>query len=274
MISVTTVPVKTYLTKSKIPGFDYAINPYIGCPNRCIYCYAEYMRKFTGHSEPWGQFLDVKVCHAPLKPAQLFHMHILLSSVTDAYNPFEKKYELTRCILQQLVYCQAYVHILTKSSLVLRDMDLLKQLPQSEVCFSFSSSQDTVRQQLEPQTSGVDEKINALQTLHENNIQTAVMIAPIFPQITDWKTIIAKTRAYTNNFRFDSLNMRPYFFRRVMDFIEVNYPHLVGLYTDIYLNNDKTYWQNLAQEIKTFCATQQLNASVFLNDATEKQPVY
>ena len=51
MITIATAPVKTYLSKSKIPGFDYIINPYIGCPHKCVYCYAEYMRKFTGHPE-------------------------------------------------------------------------------------------------------------------------------------------------------------------------------------------------------------------------------
>ena len=104
MIRLDTTPVKTLLSKSKIAGFDYVINPYVGCPHKCIYCYAEYMRKFSGHSEEWGEFLDVKQCETPLKPAKLFRTNVMLSSVTDPYNAYEKEYGLTRKLLKQLVY--------------------------------------------------------------------------------------------------------------------------------------------------------------------------
>ena len=54
------IDVKSYITKSKLPGSDYVINPYIGCPHACKYCYASFMRRFTGHKESWGEFLDIK----------------------------------------------------------------------------------------------------------------------------------------------------------------------------------------------------------------------
>jgi DNA repair photolyase len=72
MITIGTTSVKTLLAKSKISGFDYVVNPYVGCPHKCVYCYAEFMRKFTGHSEAWGDFLDVKECFSHTHPAKLF----------------------------------------------------------------------------------------------------------------------------------------------------------------------------------------------------------
>ena len=263
MIRLTTTPVKTFVAKSKIPGIDFVINPYVGCPHRCIYCYAEYMRKFSGHSEPWGEFLDVKICNTPLRPAQLFHQTVILSSVTDPYNPFEKKYELTRQLLTQLIDCQAYVSILTKSALVTRDIDLLKRLPRCEVALSFSTVDEKIRQQLEPGTSPIDEKITALKTLYQAGIKTVVMAAPLLPGISEWKQIIQATSPYATHFRFDSLNMRTTFQSKLMDFIDVHYPHLLTLYHDIYMQNNETYWETLQSEIKNYAHLKQLSVEIF-----------
>ena len=266
MIRLDTTPVKTLLSKSKIAGFDYAINPYVGCPHKCIYCYAEYMRKFSGHSEECGEFLDVKQCDVPLKPGKLFRTRVMLSSVTDAYNPYEKEYGLTRNIIKQLVYCQAKVYILTKSALVVRDIDLFKQLYQCEVALSFSSADEHFRQAAEPGASSVADKINALKTLHEAGISTAVMVAPLFPGITDWKQIITLTKPYVNRYGFDSLNMRPAFQRKVMDFVEGHYPKALPLMGDIYIKQDTSYWTKLAKEITDYCHEQNVRADIFFGN--------
>ncbi len=265
MITIATAPVKTYLSKSKIPGVDYVINPYIGCPHKCVYCYAEYMRKFTGHPEEWGDFLDVKICDTPLKPAKLFRMRVMLSSVTDPYNPYEKQYELTRRMLKQLAFSQAYACILTKSALVLRDLDLLKQMPGSEVALSFSSADERFQELAEPGASSVEKKINALKTLHENGIKTAVMAAPLLPGISDWKAIIEATRPYTDRYGFDSLNMRPAYQKKVMSFVAEHYPHLLSLYADIYLKEENSYWVKLEQEILQYCRTANIPAEVYFS---------
>ena len=262
-MKLTTVPVKTYLTKSKIPGAGYVINPYVGCPHKCLYCYAEFMRKFSAHTEPWGEFLDIKLCDTPLHPSQLFRQHVMLSSATDAYNPFEKKYELPRRILQQLVTCQAYVSVLTKSALVTRDIDLFQQLPGCEIAFSFSTVDETVRQQVEPCASSIPERLNALKTMHEAGLSTAIMAAPLLPGISDFKAIIQAAKPYTRTFRFDTLNMRSTFQRKLMDFIDVHYPHLLPLYNQIYLQGNRTYWNELEQEILAYCAHEGVQAEIF-----------
>ena len=268
MLRVTTVPVKTYLAKSKIPGTNYVINPYVGCPHKCLYCYAQFMRKFSAHREPWGDFLDVKLCNTPLHPSQLFHQEVLLSSVTDPYNPLEKTYQITRNVLQQLIRCQAYVSVLTKSALVTRDIDLLKQLPACEVAFSFSTADEKLRQLLEPGTSTVAEKIAALKTLHQSGLPTAVMAAPLLPGISDWKEIVKQTAPYVKQFRFDSLNMNALFQHKLMDFVEVHYPHLLSLYNQIYLQGKRTYWEELQQEIQNYGRENNLSVEIFFGKAS------
>lgn len=263
MITIGEVPARTYVSKSKIPGTDYVINPYVGCPHKCVYCYAEYMRKFSGHAEAWGDFLDVKRCPVPLKPAMLFRASVMLCSVTDPYNPYEQKYEVTRQALKQLLYCQANVRILTKSALVVRDIELFKRFTHFEAAVSFSSADESFRQLAEPGASPVEDKIIALKTLHESGLKTAVMMAPVFPGITDWKKIIALTRPYTDRYGFDSLNLRPAYHKRVMGFIAEHYPQHTPLYEEIYEAENPAYWQGLRAEIETYCRENNIPASIY-----------
>ena len=85
------------------------------------------MKRFTGHKEDWGSFIDIKQCDKKINVNKLKNKRVFLSSVTDCYNQFEEKYELTRNILKQLVDIDCELSISTKSKLILRDLDLLKQ---------------------------------------------------------------------------------------------------------------------------------------------------
>lgn len=120
------IQVNDYLTKSNLPASDYVINPYAGCPHGCKYCYASFMKRFTGHKEDWGTFVDIKQCNKKINAKKIENKRVFLSSVTDCYNQFEGKYQLTRNILKQLVNIDCELSISTKSKLILRDIDLLK----------------------------------------------------------------------------------------------------------------------------------------------------
>lgn len=120
------ITVKDYLTKSNLPASDYVINPYVGCPHACKYCYASFMKRFTGHDEKRGTFIDIKECDKPINLKRLQGKSVFISSVTDCYNPFEEKYGITRKILEQLVNTDCEVTISTKSNLIVRDLELLK----------------------------------------------------------------------------------------------------------------------------------------------------
>jgi len=263
MLKVTTVPVKNYLSPSKIRGVDFVINPYVGCPHKCLYCYAEYMRKFSAHSEPWGNFLDVKLCQTPLRPSQIFRRNILLSSVTDPYNIFEKKYEITRSLLRQLIAAEAHICVITKSSLVVRDIDLLSQARSCEVHLSFSTADENLRRLLEPYASSVADKVDALRQLHQAGISTTIMAAPLLPAISDWRQIVETTRPFTDFYRFDGLNLRTPAQKRVLDFIDTHYPQFLSLYGKIYVQEDASYYKELAGEIRAYCQAQAIKAEIF-----------
>lgn len=133
---------KDYLSKSNLPDSDYVINPYIGCSHACKYCYTSFMKRFTGHDEKWGTFIDIKECAKPIHIKKLTGKSIFISSVTDCYNPLEEKYMITQKISEQLVDADCQITISTKSSLILRDLKLLKKLPHLKISFSINTLDD------------------------------------------------------------------------------------------------------------------------------------
>lgn len=173
---------KSVLSKSQI--YDYAINPYVGCSHSCRYCYAAFMRRFTGHKEKWGEFVDVKINAPELLAKEIKRKQpgrVWVSGVCDPYQAVEKRYELTKKCLEILVENQWPVTIQTKSSLILRDIEILEKSKDIEVGFSITTADDKIRKLFEPGASPIKERIHALDVLHSKGIQTFAMIAPILP---------------------------------------------------------------------------------------------
>lgn len=183
---------KTILSNSQV--YPYVINPYTGCQHNCSYCYARFMKRFSGHSEPWGQFVDVKV-NAPellrIEITKKKRNRVWVSGVCDPYQPLEAKYQLTRQCLAILALNDWPVTIQTRSPLVLRDMDILKQGKEFEVGFSITTSDEAIRQLFEPNAPSIKERVDALDELHRAGLKTFVMIAPILPGAEDLAPILA-----------------------------------------------------------------------------------
>jgi DNA repair photolyase len=272
MITVNEIDVKGILTKTKIPAADYVINPYVGCPHKCIYCYAEYMKRFTNHHESWGDFIDVKQYNKKINIKRLKDMTVNFSSVTDAYNPFEKKFNKTRELLKQFIGSEVKIEILTKSDLVIRDIDIFKKIPHIRIGISMNTLDDAVRKITEPRASSIEKRLNALKTLHEQKIKTWVFISPMFPGITDFKAIIQKCKPYTDAFYFENLNLRGAYRARVMKYIADHHAGLLPLYKEIYQHGDIGYWQEMEQEIHKFCRKNKLNyGSYFYHEKIKKR---
>lgn len=254
----------SYITASKLPDANYVINPYIGCPHKCIYCYAEFMKRFTNHSEDWGEFLDVKICDKPLNFSRISASEtILIGSVTDAYNPFEKKYEITRKILTELIYSKSKIEILTKSDLVLRDIDIIRKIRNIKIGISLNTLNDDFRKQTEPRASSIEQRINALRQIKELGIEAYLFMSPLFPILSDYKAIIEETKEYFNYVCFENLNLRGAYLPRVLNFIKTNYPELLPLYNDIYKYKNMSYWEKLKEEISNYCESNNLNYKMY-----------
>jgi DNA repair photolyase len=173
---------KSILSVSKI--YKYVINPYIGCQHGCSYCYARYMKKFTHHIEPWGDFVDVKLNAIELLQKEILRKkkdQVWISGVCDPYQPLEAKYKLTRGCLEILTDNNWSFVIQTRSSLVLRDIDILKKAKNCSAGFSIPTADDKIRSIFEPDAPSISERVKALDELHCSGIRTYAMIAPILP---------------------------------------------------------------------------------------------
>ena len=246
------IQVKDYLTKSNLPASDYVINPYVGCLHGCKYCYASFMKRFTGHKEEWGTFIDIKICDNRINTKKLENKTVFLSSVTDCYNKFEEKYEITRTILKQLVNVNCKLDISTKSKLILRDLDLLKQMKNLTVSMSINALDENFKNDMD-NASSIKERLNTLRELHDNGIYTVLFMSPIFPYITNFKEIIEISKEYIDEYWFENLNLRGDYKTKILSYIQEKYPELMNEYNDIYIKGNKQYWEMLSKEIKDYC---------------------
>lgn len=183
MLKVKEIQAKSVLNKSKI--FDYCVNPYTGCQINCRYCYARlFMRRYSGHSEAWGEFVDAKINAPSVLKKQLEKARkgrVWISSVCDCYQPLEAKYRLTRRCLEELARKRFPVSIQTKSRLVLRDLDLIREVEEIEVGFTITTDDDRVAKLFEPGASSVNDRLDSLEKLHKKGVRTFAFVGPILP---------------------------------------------------------------------------------------------
>jgi DNA repair photolyase len=233
---------RSILTKSGIPTVDYAVNPYVGCEHGCVYCYAVFMKRFTGHKEEWGEFVDVRINAPQVLARQLKRMRpgsVTLGTVTDAYQPVERQYELTRDCLQALQpYHDFPTTVLTKSTLVLRDLDILRKMPGVEVAFTITTLDETVRDLLEPRASPIHERLEALSALHEAGIRTWVFFGPALPVLSDSAEAVDRlfavcAEAGVARILVDTINLKGSSWKRLSLTLQEHYPQLVDDYRRI-----------------------------------------
>lgn len=246
------IQVNSIINKSNLPIAGYSINPYIGCTHACKYCYATFMKRFTNHPEPWGSFIDVKNWE-PITNIQKYQgKTMLVGTVTDGYNEQEKRYKRTRAFLEQMQGSGINLIITTKSDLVLRDLDLIKQYDNPLVAWSINTLDENFRSDMDNAVS-IERRIEAMKKFHEAGIRTTCFISPIFPEITEVFGIIGKIHHYCDYIWLENLNLRGSFKSTIMDYIDDKYPKLVSLYNQIYNYHDLSYWKELDQKVREYC---------------------
>jgi DNA repair photolyase len=218
---------RAILSKSKI--YEYTINAYAGCGHGCSYCYARFMKKFSGHQEPWGEYVDVKINAPDLLRREIAKKkpgNVWISGVCDPYQPVERKYELTKKCLEILIEQDWPVTIQTRSPLVVRDLDLIKKSAKVQVGLTITTGDDKIRQIFEPSAPPIPERVKALEKLHSAGIKTFVMIAPLLPKAEELVNILP---GKTDSVMVDRLNYH------YADWVYKRY-HLVDFKSDEYFS--------------------------------------
>jgi DNA repair photolyase len=215
------------------------------------------MKRFTGHREEWGQFVDVRANAADVLARQLKRArpgNVSLSTVTDAYQPLERQYGLARACLQALAgHPEFPTTILTKSALVLRDLDALREMKGVEVAFTITTLDDAVRRVLEPCASPIPQRIAALGRLHEAGIPTWVFFGPALPVFSDSEGAVdaffaAMAEVGVGHVLVDTLNLKGNLWGRLERVLGRNYPEVVDEYRLIW-HDRQGYARRLAERV-------------------------
>ena len=246
-ILIRDIETKNIMTKSSLPVGGYSVNPYVGCTHGCKYCYASFMKRFTGHTESWGTFLDIKHWPAIKNPRKYKGQRVVIGSVTDGYLPQEKEIRNTRRILEQLKNSGAEILICTKSDLVLRDIDLLKEMGKVTVSWSINTLDEKFQADMD-QAVSISRRLEAMKQVYEAGIRTVCFISPVFPGITDFEKIFERVKDQCDLVWLENLNLRGGFKQEILDYIQKCYPHLVTLYDEIYRKGDRSYFRALENQ--------------------------
>jgi DNA repair photolyase len=269
--------------------FKWSINPYRGCAHACVYCYARVTHWYLDQDgvNDWASRIYVKV-NAPevlrreLERSTWHREQVHLGTATDPYQPAEGTYRLTRRILEALRDHDTPAAIVTKSTMVVRDQDVLRQLAQGPgvaVLFSITTVDPGIAQEVEPDVPSPQKRLAALRTLAEAGIPVGVMLAPVLPGITDDEDLLAAvveaakahgaSALYTSALYLGDVTRQAYF-----DYLEHKRPELVAAYARLYRSTyaPRAYQQRLKEVVAAIKARVRFSASVSVGEHCAAAP--
>lgn len=244
-VNIKEIKCKSALNICGFEANSFCINPYRGCQHNCQYCYARFVKRFTGIKEAWGSFVHVKinieeVLRKQLKSDKYKGKIIFIGTVTDPYQPAEKKYKLTRYILATLLNYQNPVEILTKSDLVLRDLDLIKRFKEICVNFTVNTLDEKWKKLVEPNSSSVEERLEAARKLNSEGIKITFMLGPYWPFFTEPEALFKEfKKAGASHVFSESFNTIGGNWVGVDRVLRKNYPELYREMSEIILDKEK-----------------------------------
>ncbi len=256
---VNEVDCKTILSKSGLYDIDFSINPYKGCQHNCSYCYARSMVERWGEKRQWGHYVDVKMNAPKVLQKQLRRItsgSVLISSVTDPYQPIEQHFRLTRRLLSILSGTRFHIVVLTKSALVSRDIDIFQENPHWEIGMTLTTASDALRAIIEPQASPIKERLNSLRMLADAGVKTYAFLGPMLPFIfedTLTELMDSLSEAAVSYVMVDRLNTRGDSIKRLIPILETMLPDR----TDEFLKScrkDSSYFLRLKARVGNECA--------------------
>jgi DNA repair photolyase len=232
----------------------YSFNCYVGCEHGCVYCYARYMQRFHPHREPWGEFVDVKVDAPEVLARQLRRLcpgSVFTSSACDGWQPLERHYRLTRCCCRLLLQAGFRLEILTKSALILRDLDVFES---GEVLLgvTITTPDESQARLWEPNAGTVAARLGILREAKSAGLETAVMLGPLLPGISDTPEALRElfsmaAAAEVDQVWTDALNPRPLVWPSMQAFLRRHRSDLLPLYRRVLF--DRAHRERYLQEL-------------------------
>jgi len=236
----------------------YSLNPYFGCEHGCLYCYSGSVFRNEEIARKWGTFVKAKSNIAEVLARELRDKRrgtIGLSTVTDPYQPVESKLQLTRSCLEVLAKHDFKVSIQTKSSLVLRDSDLISG-PRFDVGVTITTMDPELARKLEPRASSPHERQQILENYSDRRVETWIFLGPIIPHVNDQpenlERIISVAKATNSRLLFDKLNLRPWVLEKLIPFLTKEAPQALDNMPSL-VGEESEYWKMISAKTQAMC---------------------
>jgi DNA repair photolyase len=258
---------------------DYVINPYRGCQFGCRYCYAQWNKFARKQNCEWGSFVHIKTNAPQVLAGELkagVSGTVMLGSTTEVYQPAERKYRITRQILEQLADTSLSVIILTRSDLICRDIDILRKLKRVLICFTINSLDEGVVRSFEKCASPVANRLDAVRLLRSAGLDVYLHAGPYLPVLTEPEKILDKVEGLVDRVDFENLNLKMLSWERLKHILVSDFPHLVSQYEEIYLNKDgfQAYWDNVRERLTSLSAQYPVAVNIYFHPYDSFFPVY
>ncbi len=249
---------KSALSISRLPGLDYSLNPYVGCEHGCLYCYSRSMLKDEALALKWGSFVWAKKNLVERLRHDLRHKKrgvVGVGTITDPYQPLEAKLRLTYNCIELLAAYRFPTSIQTKSTLILRDLELIKP-EKFDVGVTITTVNVDLAKKLEPKASTPDARVQIVEEMANRNIETWVFLGPIIPFINDdeenFKSIVRVAWKNKSKILYDKLNLKKWVLESLKPFLEKEKPELVERLPEI-LSPKSGYWLKISKTIQKLC---------------------
>ncbi len=243
---------KTALSPSSLPGLSYSLNPYRGCQHHCAYCYAPNVLRMN--QDQWDAAIEVKTNIPVILAKELKTKKpgvVGISTVTDPYQPLEQNYLLTRYCLEQLLKVDFPIHIQTKSALVTQDLDLISRFSESQVMMSIATLHDEQRKLLEPRSSSIQERLQALRTYADAGVKTSVFFGPVYPttSLEEIPSILDTfIESGATEIWIDMLRLKPGIWENIQKALKQEKKVFLVFSKNVFEN--KKYYLNIREEIR------------------------
>jgi DNA repair photolyase len=258
MTEYSFIKCKTALSTSKLPGLKYTLNPYVGCEHGCLYCYSPAVLRDAKMLERWGKVVRAKENIIEVLREEVERKKkgtVGVSTVSDPYQPLEKRLELTlRCM--GLLSAKGFdVSIHTKSDLVLRDSFLINP-PGFDVGVTITTMDKNIARRLEPMASPPDARASVLDHFSSKRIETWIFLGPIIPEINDSEESITEVvkvaKSNNSHIIYDKLNLRAGVLDRLEPLLEFEKPGLTGRISEL-TGPKSTWWKKVRSKVEKAC---------------------
>lgn len=255
------VQVKSPLVKSGLGSGGFSANPYVGCPHACMYCYVPCMSRgpADSHRGPWGTYLIVKQWEPIPGPVARNYVaqRITIGTATDPYMPLEPHFQRTHALLEELVESCARVTVITKSDLVLRDIELLCAFDEIMIAFSINTLDERFKDDMDA-APAIARRLEAMRACKDAGLMTSCFISPVFPMVTDWVEIIEAVRNNCDCIWLDGLNLQQGNLGKVTGYISAEYSWAFPLYRRMFRDGDTSWWLKESGKLQEYCRKQGL----------------